>query len=55
MKKASKKYVEASSKIEKDNLYSIEEAVKLVKETSITKFDGTVEIAIKLKDRKSVV
>ena len=48
MKKASKKYVEASSKIEKDNLYSIEEAVKLVKETSITKFDGTVEIAIKL-------
>ena len=48
MKKASKKYVEASSKVEKDNLYSIEEAIKLVKETSITKFDGTVEVAIKL-------
>ena len=48
MKKASKKYVEASSKIEKNKEYSIEEAIKLVKETSITKFDGTVEVAIKL-------
>ena len=48
MRKASKKYVEASSKVEKNNNYSIEEAIKLVKETSITKFDGTVEVAIKL-------
>lgn len=48
MKKTSKKYVEASKKIEKNNLYSIDEAIKLVKETSITKFDGTVEVAIKL-------
>ena len=48
MKKASKKYVEASSKVEKNKAYSIEEAIKLVKETSITKFDGTVEVAIKL-------
>lgn len=48
MKKASKKYVEASSKVDKNALYSIEEAIKLVKETSITKFDGTVEVAIKL-------
>ena len=43
MKKASKKYVEASKKVEKNNTYSIDEAIKLVKETSITKFDGTVE------------
>lgn len=48
MKKASKKYVEASNKVDKNALYSIEEAIKLVKETSITKFDGTVEVAIKL-------
>ena len=48
MKKASKKYVEASKKVEKNNNYSIDEAIKLVKETSITKFDGTVEVAIKL-------
>ena len=48
MKKASKKYVEASKKVEKNNAYSIDEAIRLVKETSITKFDGTVEVAIKL-------
>ena len=48
MSKASKKYVEASNKIEKNKEYSLEEAIKLVKETSITKFDGTVEVAIKL-------
>lgn len=48
MKRASKKYVEASNKLEKNKLYSVEEAIHLVKETSITKFDGTVEVAIKL-------
>ena len=48
MKKFGKKYVEASSKIEKNKEYSIEEAIKLVKETSITKFDSTVDVAIKL-------
>ena len=48
MRKSGKKYVEASSKVEKNKLYTKEEAVKLVKETSITKFDGTVEVAIKL-------
>lgn len=48
MKKKSKKYQEALSKIEKGKLYSLEEAVKLVKETSISKFDGTVELAVRL-------
>ena len=48
MKKHGKKYVEASNKIEKNKLYSIDEAVSLVKETSVTKFDSTVEVAIKL-------
>lgn len=48
MKKKSKKYTEALSKVEKGKLYSLEEAVKLVKETSTSKFDGTVEIAIRL-------
>ena len=46
--KRSKKYVEASSKIEKNKLYTIEEACKLVKETSVNKFDASVEIAINL-------
>lgn len=48
MKKKSKKYEEALNKIEKGKLYSLEDAVKLVKETSISKFDGTVEIAVRL-------
>ena len=48
MKKRSKKYNEAVSKIEKNKLYSKEEAVKLVKETSTSSFDGSVEIAMRL-------
>ena len=48
MKKSGKKYVEASKKVEKNKLYTKEEAIKLVKETSITKFDGTIEVALKL-------
>ena len=48
MKKKSKKYEEPLNKIEKGKLYSLEDAVKLVKETSISKFDGTVEIAVRL-------
>ena len=48
MKKYGKKYVEASSKVEKNTLYSLEEAIKLVKETATTKFDSTVEVAFKL-------
>ena len=48
MKKQGKKYSEAIKKVEKGKLYTKEEAVKLVKETSTTKFDATVEIAIRL-------
>ncbi len=48
MKKRSKKYTEALSKVEKNKLYSKEEAVKLVKETSVSKFDGSVEVAMRL-------
>ena len=42
------KYEEACKKVDKTKLYTKEEAVKLVKETSTTKFDSSVEIAIKL-------
>ena len=48
MSRYGKKYVEASKKVEKGKLYTCEEAVELVKSTSITKFDATVEVAIKL-------
>ena len=46
--KKGKKYVEAAAKIEKGRAYTKEEAIKLVKETSTTKFDSSVEIAIRL-------
>ena len=48
MKKRSKKYVEAINKIDRTKAYSKEEAVKLVKETSISSFDGSVEISMRL-------
>ena len=48
MRRRSKKYTEAVSKIEKGKFYSKEEAVKLVKETSTSSFDGSVEIAMRL-------
>ena len=46
--KKGKKYLEASKSIEKGKLYTKEEAVKLVKETSITNFDGSVELSMRL-------
>lgn len=48
MKKRSKKYCEALKKVEKGKIYTKEEAVKLVKETSITSFDASIEIAMRL-------
>ena len=46
--KKGKKYVEAASKVEKATLYSKEEAVKLVKETSTAKLDESVELVLRL-------
>ena len=46
--KKGRKYEEACKKVDKTKLYTKEEAVKLVKETSTTKFDSSVEVAIKL-------
>ncbi len=48
MKKFGKKYVEASKLVEKNREYKTAEAVELVKKTSTTKFDSTVEISINL-------
>ena len=48
MKKRSKKYTEAMSKLERGKVYSKDEAVKLVKETSTSSFDATVEVAMRL-------
>lgn len=46
--KRGKKYLEASKLVDKSKAYTKEEAIKLVKETSITKFDASVELAIRL-------
>ena len=46
--KRSKRYVANLEKIEKNRAYSVEEAVKLVKETSNSKFDSTIEVAMNL-------
>ena len=48
MKQRGKKYVAACEKVEKNKAYTKEEAVKLAKETSVSKFDGTVEVAVRL-------
>ena len=46
--KRGKKYLEAASKIEKGKSYSVEEAVKLVKETKVAKFDESIELVLRL-------
>ena len=46
--KRSKKYVEAAAKVDAKNLYSPLAAVKLAKETSVTKYDASVEVALVL-------
>lgn len=46
--KKGKKYVEVSKLVEKNKLYTIEEATELVKKTTITKFDSSVELAMRL-------
>ena len=47
MPKRGKKYLEAKAKIE-NRPYSLDEAVKLVKEVSYTKFPGSVEVSMRL-------
>ncbi len=48
MAKLSKKQKEARAKIEKDKLYTVQEASALVKEITNTKFDASVDLAIRL-------
>lgn len=44
----SKAYKAAAAKIDTDKLYAPLEAVKLIKDTSVTKFDPTVDVAMRL-------
>ena len=47
MAKHGKKYNAALAKVDIDKIYTSREAVALAKETSITKFDGTVEVHLR--------
>ncbi len=44
----SKKYVEMASLVDKQKIYSLSEGISLMKQTSMTSFDGTVELHINL-------
>ena len=46
--KKSKRHVANLAKIEKNKLYTVEEAIALAKETSNSKFDSTIEVALNL-------
>ena len=48
MAKRSRKYSEAAKLVDKTKRYSLTEAVELAKKTSITKFDGTVEVSFRM-------
>lgn len=48
MPKRGRKYQEAAAKVERERLYSREEAVRLIKETAYTSFDPTVEVHFRL-------
>ena len=48
MAKLTKKQKEAASKIEKSKVYSLDEAASLVKEVNYTKFDASVDLAVRL-------
>lgn len=48
MKKQSKKYIEALSKVETGRIYEIDAAITLAKEVSFANFDETVDLAFKL-------
>ncbi len=46
--KHGKKYLEAAKKIDRTQLYTPEDAVRLIKETAYAKFDSTIEVHLRL-------
>ena len=47
MAKHGKKYLESSKKVDRQNYYTVKEAIELAKQTSTTKFDSTIEVHMK--------
>ncbi len=48
MARKGKRYTTALANIDRDSFYSIEAAVKILKENAKTKFDETIEVALNL-------
>lgn len=48
MPKRGKRYLEAAKLIDRSKAYAVQEAIELVKKTSVAKFDATVEVAFRL-------
>jgi len=48
MAKLTKKQKVAHDKVEADKLYTVEEAAKLIKEVNYTKFDASIDVAVRL-------
>ena len=48
MAKHGKRYLEAAKKVDSTKFYSVDEAMKLAKETSYANFDATIEVAYNL-------
>ena len=51
MAKLTKKHKEALAKVDSNKLYSLKEASALLKEITYTKFDASVDIAVRLGGR----
>ena len=45
---AGKKFIEAAKKIDRDKKYQLEEAISIIADNKVAKFDETVEIAVRL-------
>ncbi len=48
MARISKRYKAVAAKVNRDKLYSLDEALNLVKETAVAKFDESIDVAVNL-------
>lgn len=53
IRQRSGRYREALAKVDRGKAYSVDEAVKLVKDTALARFDGTVEVHINATEKVS--
>lgn len=51
-KSRSKRYLAIAEKVDPNKRYSVDEAIELTKNTSTTKFEGSVELHVKLTEKK---